>query len=145
MYTVTKELTWSSAHRLIGYQGLCRHLHGHDYRALLTFTGNQLDNRSILIDFKDIKRKCRKWIRLNWEHATLVAKEDPTLIHFLKAEKNRHFITESSPTAEWIAKYLFDLIDQTLIPPDKGVALQRVTVLENAQSSASYERIRESR
>ena len=36
MYVVTRELRFCYGHRLLEYAGKCRHLHGHNGRAVLT-------------------------------------------------------------------------------------------------------------
>ena len=37
MYSVTKRIDFCYGHRLLGYQGKCCHLHGHNGRAIVSF------------------------------------------------------------------------------------------------------------
>ena len=50
MYTVTQSVAFCYGHRLLHYEGKCRHLHGHNARAVITLEGNELDQRGMLYD-----------------------------------------------------------------------------------------------
>ena len=77
MYTVTRRIEFCYGHRLLNYSGKCRHLHGHNGRALIVLEGEELDERGMLIDFTDIKAKLRTWIddeRLSlWNQVSILA------------------------------------------------------------------------
>lgn len=51
---ITKEFTFDSCHQLLNYQGKCERLHGHTYKLQVTVEG-VVDNRGLVIDFKDLK------------------------------------------------------------------------------------------
>ena len=56
MFRVTREIEFCYGHRLLNYEGKCRHLHGHTGRAVITLQGSELDARGMLVDFAEIKR-----------------------------------------------------------------------------------------
>ena len=61
MYRVTREIEFCYGHRLLNYAGKCRHLHGHNGRAVITLQAPRLDERGMLVDFGDIKREVQRW------------------------------------------------------------------------------------
>src|SRR6185437_11353099 len=57
MYRVSREIAFCYGHRLLNYDGKCRHLHGHNGRAVITLQGAGLDRCGMLVDFGEIKEK----------------------------------------------------------------------------------------
>ena len=55
MYSVTRELTFCYGHRLLNYDGKCRHLHGHNGRAVITLSAPALDGLGMVVDFSLLK------------------------------------------------------------------------------------------
>ena len=51
---VTKEFTFSSAHRLVEYEGRCENLHGHTYRIAVTVEA-PLGDDGMAFDFVKLK------------------------------------------------------------------------------------------
>ena len=51
MYQVTREIDFCYGHRLLNYDGKCRHLHGHNGRAVLTLAAPELDGLGMVMDF----------------------------------------------------------------------------------------------
>ena len=43
MFQVTREIRFCYGHRLLNYDGKCRHLHGHNGRAVITLQAEELD------------------------------------------------------------------------------------------------------
>ena len=56
MFRVSREIDFCYGHRLLHYQGKCRHLHGHNGKVMITFEAGALDDRGMVLDFGDIKR-----------------------------------------------------------------------------------------
>jgi len=79
MFRVTREIHFCYGHRLVNYEGKCRHLHGHNGRALITLQGTELDERGMLVDFSEIKQKIQRWIDENLDHNMLLCRDDPLL------------------------------------------------------------------
>src|SRR6202030_4107161 len=62
MFRVTREMSFCYGHRLLNYDGKCRHLHGHNGRAVLTLEADRLDALGMVMDFSRIKRVVSAWI-----------------------------------------------------------------------------------
>src|SRR5687768_468350 len=59
MYSVTKRIDFCYGHRLLDYDGVCRHPHGHNAVVEIDVASDTLDSRNMVIDFGDIKRVVR--------------------------------------------------------------------------------------
>ncbi len=105
--TVTKEFSWSMSHRLAaGYIGPCAHLHGHEYKAQLTFTSDTPNEYGLIVDFVDVLRLCKGWINSVLDHGTLVYYKDHQLLIFLRDADQKHYITMWNTTVENITPFL---------------------------------------
>jgi 6-pyruvoyltetrahydropterin/6-carboxytetrahydropterin synthase len=107
MYRVTREILFCYGHRLLNYDGKCRHLHGHNGRAVITLEAPELDDRGMLVDFGDIKREVQRWIDENLDHNLLLCRDDP-ILPVLQSRGERVFVMDVNPTAENIARLIFD-------------------------------------
>jgi 6-pyruvoyltetrahydropterin/6-carboxytetrahydropterin synthase len=107
MYRVTREIEFCYGHRLLNYEGKCRHLHGHNGRAVVTLEGPRLDGRGMLVDFSEIKQTIQRWIDEQLDHNMLLCREDP-LLPVLRERGERVFVMEMNPTAENIARLIYD-------------------------------------
>src|SRR5436309_1142490 len=77
MFEVTRELHFCYGHRLLNYDGKCRHLHGHNGRAVITLEAPALDPMGMVVDFSKIKRIVGGWIDANLDHRMLLHRDDP--------------------------------------------------------------------
>jgi 6-pyruvoyltetrahydropterin/6-carboxytetrahydropterin synthase len=107
MFRVTREVAFCYGHRLLNYEGKCRHLHGHNGRAVITLQGDELDARGMLVDFGEIKHTIQRWIDENLDHNMLLCRDDP-LLPLLRERGERVFVMESNPTAENIARLIYE-------------------------------------
>ena len=107
VYRVTRQIEFCYGHRLLDYEGKCRHLHGHNGRAVIALEGGSLDGRGMLVDFGDIKRTVQRWIDENLDHNMLLRRDDP-ILPVLQAQGERVFVMEVNPTAENIARLIFE-------------------------------------
>lgn len=131
MYHVTREIAFCYGHRLLNYEGKCRHLHGHNGRALITLEALGLDDRGMLVDFVDIKREVQAWVDDNLDHNMLLCKDDP-ILPVLQARGERVFVMDANPTAENIARLIFDRARGA------GLPVREVTLWETPNCQASY-------
>ena len=115
MYRVTREIEFCYGHRLLNYDGKCRHLHGHNGRAVITLQGPGLDRCGMLVDFGEIKQKVQEWIDENLDHNLLLCREDP-LLPVLLAHNERVFVMDDNPTAENIARLIFERARESGLP-----------------------------
>lgn len=107
MFSVTREITFCYGHRLLDYDGKCRHLHGHNGRAVITLETDRLDELGMVVDFARVKRVVGGWIDETLDHKMLLHKDDPVLA-FLRAQGEPVHVLEVNPTAENIAKLIFE-------------------------------------
>ena len=77
MYSVTKRIDFCYGHRLLDYDGVCKHLHGHNAVAEIEVRTDALDHRNMVCDFGDIKRLVKGWIDRELDHRMLLRHDDP--------------------------------------------------------------------
>ena len=107
MFSVTREITFCYGHRLLEYAGKCRHLHGHNGRAVITLQTDHLDELGMVVDFSRLKRVVGGWIDETLDHKMLLHKDDPVLA-FLREHGEPLYVLDVNPTAENIAKLIFE-------------------------------------
>jgi 6-pyruvoyltetrahydropterin/6-carboxytetrahydropterin synthase len=107
MFRVSREIDFCYGHRLLHYDGKCKYLHGHNGRAIITIESSQLDERGMVIDFSDIKRVVSAWIDEQLDHRMLLHRQDP-FVPLLQQQGEPLFLMEVNPTAENIARLIFD-------------------------------------
>ena len=135
MFRVSKSVSFCYGHRLINYQGKCRHLHGHNARAVITLESTLLDERGMVEDFSDLKQLVWEWLDKEIDHTMLLHKDDPILPVLLDAGERVKALS-GNPTAEAIARMLYEYVAA------KGYPVVEVTVWETESSRASYFRER---
>ncbi len=131
MFQVTKEIRFCYGHRLLNYDGKCKHLHGHNGRAVITLAAPSLDDLGMVVDFSQIKRVVGAWIDAHLDHRMILHKDDPVLPH-LKAQGEPVFLVDVNPTAENIAKIIFEYTQ------GQGFPVVEVTLWETDDSYAVY-------
>jgi 6-pyruvoyltetrahydropterin/6-carboxytetrahydropterin synthase len=69
---------FETAHRLFQTPGKCENIHGHSFWCDLELVG-QVGKTGMLadLDFGDVKKKFRSFLDENFDHKTLLNKEDP--------------------------------------------------------------------
>src|SRR5881227_52998 len=107
MFRVTREIHFCYGHRLLNYDGKCRHLHGHNGRAVITLEAPELDALGMVVDFSRIKRVVSAWINETLDHKMLLHKDDP-LLATLRQQGELFHVLDVNPTAENIARLIFD-------------------------------------
>jgi len=131
MYSVTKRLDFCYGHRLIDYEGVCKHAHGHNAVVELEIQADALDRRNMVADFSDIKQAMKGWIDRELDHRMILHRADP-LVGLLQSLGEPMYLLDSNPTVERIARLLFD------ISREQGLPVARVTVWETPTSWATY-------
>lgn len=107
MYRVTREIEFCYGHRLMEYEGKCRHLHGHNGKAIIAVAADQLDHRGMVLDFSDIKRVVSTWIDENLDHRMLLRNDDPA-VPVLQEMGEPLYLLDVNPTAENIARIIHE-------------------------------------
>jgi 6-pyruvoyltetrahydropterin/6-carboxytetrahydropterin synthase len=131
MYRVTEVVQFCYGHRLLRYQGKCAHLHGHNGRIEIEITSPTLDDQSMVADFSRIGRIVKEWIDQNLDHRMLLHRDDP-LVSVLKAHDEPVFLMSSDPTAEAIARLVYDYA------VSQGLKVSQIRLWETDTSVAAY-------
>jgi 6-pyruvoyltetrahydropterin/6-carboxytetrahydropterin synthase len=131
MYRVSKSVAFCYGHRLLNYDGKCRHLHGHNARAVITLESDRLDECGMVKDFSEVKRLVWTWLDREIDHTMLLHEDDPILPLLQDAGERVKIMTEN-PTAEAIARKIFEYVAA------EGFPVTDVTLWETETSYASY-------
>lgn len=131
MFKVTKLIHFCYGHRLLHYEGKCRTLHGHNARVEIDLSSSELDHRGMVVDFNEIKEKLQSWIDSTWDHKLLLNSED-LLIPQLKALQEPFVAIEGNPTAEALARLVFEQARKLRFP------ITEVRLWETPTSFATY-------
>lgn len=126
----------SCGHRVVGHEGKCRNLHGHNYRIHFHCEADSLDVVGRVIDFSVLKERLCLWLEAEWDHRFLVWNLDPQAV-VLTAVDETVVEVPFNPTAEQIAKYLVEVIGPRRLA-GTGVRLVAVEVEETSKCSASF-------
>ena len=120
MYEVSIKKSFSAAHALKEIGGMCEKLHGHNFIVEVSVASSELSDSGILIDFT-VLQKWTDEILKNLDHKHL--NETP-------------FFNTCNPSAENIAKFIYDmLLEKT---GNHNINVARVTVWESEDAKASY-------
>ena len=123
MYWARVETEFAAAHFLASYKGKCENLHGHNYTVLLYTRGDKLDESGMLIDFSVLKK---------------ILTDVCILLDHTNLNKIAEF--NNNPSAERIAKYIFDKTKEKLINFGVDIKLlHAVEVFESRTSMARYQ------
>jgi 6-pyruvoyltetrahydropterin/6-carboxytetrahydropterin synthase len=131
MYLVTKRIEFCYGHRLLDYDGVCKHPHGHNAVAEIDVRTDQLDRRNMVADFSDIKRLVKGWIDRELDHKMILRQDDP-LVAPLRELGEPMYLLESNPTVERIARLIFEKTHEL------GFQVVSVRVWETPSSFAAY-------
>ncbi|MCF7919881.1 MAG: 6-carboxytetrahydropterin synthase QueD [Candidatus Cloacimonetes bacterium] len=111
---------FSSAHRLQGYEGACRNLHGHNWKVRVGINASKTDTVGMTVDFGVVKR-----------HLTeLMDALDHRYLNELE------YFKEMNPTSENIARVLFNELSKRL--NGDFVRVCEVEIWESERSSVVY-------
>lgn len=124
-YTLVKHFWISCAHRVPG-AGKCARVHGHNYKVTFCVEGFELDENSMLIDFRQVK-------------------------HALEKRYDHHYLNDfpefnpecggSAPSTEKVAEVFFGIIDKLCQEKENKPKLLWVEVQETPEAYARFERI----
>ena len=147
LLTATKEFTWDMAHMLDGHQGLCKNLHGHTYKMLVTVarkdhsTEQTGPSAGMVIDFKDLKNIIKETIVDKFDHALVLNKNSSEAFELelikLAIDHNKKIVLlDYRPTAEDMAKDFFHRIMKVLEVKMPNVVLVGLRLYETPTSYA---------
>ncbi|MGA3293649.1 MAG: 6-carboxytetrahydropterin synthase QueD [Candidatus Acidiferrales bacterium] len=122
MYEVSVDETFAAAHNLRNYKGKCEDLHGHNYKVRIVLAGEELDSTGLLYDFVHLKQVIRGVI-LSLDHKYL--NELPPF-------------DALNPSAENIARYIYDQTSKQIRQTPGGAGIASITVWETETTAATY-------
>lgn len=148
---VTRTMEFPMGHRLATHMGLCRHIHGHNYRVQVNVSGER-DINGIVIDFKALKEILAD-VFDKYDHALVLAGDDPVVgAYMIDVDGGRLTADQAgfgniiavpfAPTAENLAEYWMEELQRVFHARrrDAGdmysLIVHSVTVWESSTTSA---------
>jgi 6-pyruvoyltetrahydropterin/6-carboxytetrahydropterin synthase len=122
IFEISASAHFDAAHLLRDYDGPCARMHGHSFRVEAALAGSQLGPSHLLVDFHDLRRLLEEVIE-PFDHRCLNELEP---------------FTESSPTSENIARFLYLTLSKKLKQLPPGVRLAWVSVSESPDTRVVY-------
>lgn len=122
MFELSVQKTFSSGHALREYKGKCENVHGHNYRVEVRVEGERLNRIGLLVDFTDIKRLMNG----------VIDRIDHRFLNEMEP------FDKVNPSAENIAKYFYDEIQNGLAANEVPARVTSVRLWETDTQSATY-------
>lgn len=118
-FNLTREIGFDAAHRVMNHAGRCKNLHGHRYTVEVSIEGFLVDedgasDEGMVIDFAQIKQILMNQVHERFDHATIVFKDDLTLLEALNMidGHTRTVVVPYLPTTENIARDILDIMNR---------------------------------
>lgn len=135
MYLINKEIEFDAGHRVPLHESKCHNPHGHRYRVVARIVGELITEgpeSGMVRDFSIIKKLLTERVHDKYDHGFIVHEQDNELIDLFDAMGWKTVIVPFYPTAECLAKEIYD--DLVLELP----GLYNVEVWETPTSCATY-------
>ncbi len=120
MYKLNVVSSFAAAHKLVGYEGACKKLHGHNWKVRIGILCKDTDEIGLTIDFKIVKDYLGK----------IIDQLDHNYLNELEIFEN------INPTSENISKYIYKTLAKNL--NNEGCSVAEVEVWESESSSMTY-------
>ena len=120
MYKLNVTTQFSSAHKLVGYDGACKNLHGHNWKVRVGIECKKVDQIGMTIDFGIVKKHLQE----------LIDQLDHQYLNDLPC------FEKINPTSENIARYLYREMQKKIA--QNGCRMAEVEVWESDKSSMIY-------
>ena len=120
MFTLSVDTTISAAHRLRDYKGSCARIHGHNWKIRLEVQSDIIDEIGIVVDFTTLGQYLQQ----------VTGQFDHQLMNEISP------FDELNPTAENLAKYIYDQVKK-LLP--SHIKIKKVSVWETDHYVVTYE------
>jgi 6-pyruvoyltetrahydropterin/6-carboxytetrahydropterin synthase len=138
---VSKAFNFEMAHALWNYDGLCRHIHGHSYKLLITIIGEPIADEGdrklgMVMDFSDLKTIVKGPIVDFFDHSlVLYRKAEKYMPDELNEMYEKVHLFDFQPTCENLVLYIADKVSALLTT---GIGLHSVRLYETATSFAEW-------
>lgn len=144
LITISKEIEFDAGHRVPNHKSKCRNPHGHRYRVRVYATGHIVEepgasDEGMLVDFSDLKKIMQTKIHDVLDHGFIVYKDDEQMVEALYGRDWNVIIFPYIPTAENIARWCWDQIQEPIETSFRdNLRLRAITVYETPTSEATY-------
>ncbi|GAB4316722.1 MAG: 6-carboxytetrahydropterin synthase [Bacteroidales bacterium] len=137
---VTKEFHFEMAHALLGYDGLCKYIHGHSYELKVTVIGSPLTGKThprqgMVIDFGDLKKIVKDCVVDEFDHALVLNSDTPRDFEPKADLFHRVIFVPFQPTSENLVNEFAHRISERL---PSGVSLHSLQLRETGTSYAEW-------
>ena len=130
-YAVVKRIEFCYGHRLLEYDGKCKHLHGHNGVLELTVEAPALDRLGMVVDFGVIRDVVKSWVDDQLDHRMILSSADP-FVPVLQQLGEPLFLMDDNPTAENLARLVLGEARR------RGLNVVEVRLWETPQACAVY-------
>lgn len=138
---VTKEFKFEMGHSLLGYDGVCKHAHGHSYILFVTVKGKPIADTTntklgMVLDFGDLSSIVNEYIVDVYDHSLAVNKDLPEDAFSTKYEmfQNVHRM-DFQPTCENFVIHFAEILKAHL---PASVHLHSIKLHETAKAFAEW-------
>jgi len=98
IFEVAVKGTFSAAHELVGHNGACADLHGHNWTVEAVFASKKLDKLQMVVDFYHVKKAMDE----------IISRVDHKVLNEVPP------FNKANPTAEKIAEYFYKGLKKSL-------------------------------
>jgi 6-pyruvoyltetrahydropterin/6-carboxytetrahydropterin synthase len=130
-HKVTKTVDFCYGHRLLEYDGKCKHLHGHNGLLEVDLEADSLDSLGMVMDFTQVRDVVKNWVDENLDHKMLLRRDDP-VAPILKDLGEPVYLLDGNPTAENIAMHIYHQAHS------QGLMVAEIRLWESPSSYATY-------
>ena len=137
--SIMRRFTFCAGHRLLGHEGKCQNLHGHNYVLEVYVTGQEQDEIGRILDFKLLKQRVNGWLDEHWDHTFVPWREDDNGLQAIRAsEPHRIYELDTNPTAENMAIHFLEDVCPKILE-GSGARAYKVRLWESEETYAEIE------
>lgn len=123
MYRLSVSDSFSAAHKLCGYEGACKNLHGHNWKVKVTLACDVLDDIGMALDIGVIKQLLEE----------ILGELDHSYLNDLP------YFRDKNPTSENLSRYIYERFETALT--ELPATVESVEVFESERSSVTYSHV----
>ncbi len=139
---ITKEFKFETAHALKGYDGLCKHIHGHSYELFVTVIGQPIEDESspklgMVMDFGDLKKIVKEEVVDKMDHCLVLNNKGSKAEALKKSDEmfDRVIAVPYQPTSEMM---LVDFAERIKPRLPQNIKLHHMILRETVTSYAEW-------
>lgn len=144
MLAISKTFEWDMGHRVTNHDSICKNLHGHRYKMIVTITGPLNDRQGesqqgMVLDFGFLKKIITSHVVDKFDHSFMYWEQDELLSSV--AGQNKHLKMHAVafvPTAECIASYFATELNAVFAKEIPEITLTLLEIFETPTSRAIW-------